>query len=120
MCAMSAFIPTSTGYLKAAGSDFTSTGDRIYGARVKIGLSIVRVTDAVQPTSVRADTSGSKSFADENVEQGRALVHPRHRPQVNDILIDPLGDEYEIKGVRPVFDMNGKLDHWQCELQTWV
>lgn len=120
MCAMSAFIPTAVGYLKAAGSDFTSTGDRIYGKKVKIGLSIIRVTDDVQPTSVRADTSGSKSFADENVEQGRALVHPRIKPKVNDILIDPIGDEYEIKGVRPVWDMHGKVDHYQCELQTWV
>lgn len=119
MCAMSAFIPTTIGYLKRAGEDFTVTGDRLFGSPVKIGLSVVRVTDNMQQTSVRADKSGTKSYADENVEQGRALVHPRIVPKVNDLLTI-LGDDFEIKGVRPVFDMHGGLDHYQCELQTWV
>lgn len=115
---MSAFIPTTVGYLRSAGEDFTATGDRIYGNPVKIGLSVIRVTDDVQPTSVRADTSGSKSFADENVEQGRALVHPRVKPKVNDLIVIG-GDEHEVKGVRPVYDMYGKVDHYQVELTTW-
>uniref|UniRef100_A0AAU6W0P3 Head-to-tail stopper n=1 Tax=Pseudomonas phage Nican01 TaxID=3138540 RepID=A0AAU6W0P3_9CAUD len=119
MCAMSAFIPTTIGFLKRAGDDFTVTGDRLYGSPVKVGLSVVRVTDAVQATSVRADTSASKSFADENVEQGRALVHPKTVPKVDDLLVIG-GDSYEIMGVRPVYDMYGAIDHYQVELQTWV
>lgn len=119
MCAMSAFIPTTIGFLKRAGEDFTVTGDRIYGSPVKIGLSVVRVTDNMQHTSVRADTSGSKSFADENVEQGRALVHPKIVPVINDLLVIN-NDTYEIFGVRPVYDMYGQIDHYQVELQTWV
>lgn len=116
---MTAFMPTNIGYLKVALDDFTVTGDRAYMPPVKVGLSIVRVTDQVQTTSVRADSSGTKSFADENVEQGRALIHPRIQPKVNDLLIVG-SDSYEIKGVRPVFDMHGNLDHYQTELQTWV
>lgn len=119
MCAMSAFIPTSVGYILRAGNDFTVTGKRTYGDPVKVGLSIIRITDDVQPTSVRADTSGSKSFADENVEQGRALVHPRFKPQVNDILV-VREDRFEVKGCKPVYDMYGGVDHYQVELATWV
>jgi hypothetical protein len=119
MWRMTAFMPTSEGYLMIAGDDFTVTGDRIYSEKVKIGLSIVRVLDLVQQTSVRADQSGTKSFADENVEQGRALIHPRVKPKVNDILI-MAEDRYEIKGVRPVYDMYGEVDHYQAELATWV
>ena len=116
---MSAFIPTTVGWLQAAGEDFTVTGDRQYSAPVKVGLSVIRVTDDVQPTSVRADTSGSKSFADENVEQGRCLMHPRIRPKINDLLT--IGDDkHEVKGVRPVYDMYGKVDHYQVELASWV
>lgn len=118
MCGMSAFIPTTIGFLKRAGEDFTVTGDRLYGEPVKVGLSVVRVTDAIQHTSVRADTSGSKSFADENVEQGRALVHPKIVPRVNDLLVIN-NDTYEIFGVRPVYDMHGNIDHYQTELQSW-
>lgn len=116
---MSAFIPTTIGYILRAGDDFTVTGKRTYGDPVKVGLSIVRVTDNVQPTSVRADTSGSKSFADENVEQGRALVHPKYKPKVDDLLV-VAEDRYEVKGCRPVYDMFGGVDHYQVELSTWV
>jgi hypothetical protein len=116
---MSAFIPTTIGYIKRASEDFTVTGDRLFGPKVKVGLSIVRVTDGVQQTSVRADKSGTKSFADENVEQGRALIHPSFVPQNNDLLTVG-ADEYEVKGVRPVYDMYGQIDHYQVELQTWV
>jgi hypothetical protein len=120
MCAMSAFIPTTVGYIQQAGVDFTVTGKRSYSAPVKVGLSIVRVTDGVQATSVRADTSGSKSFADESVEQGRALYHPRGpKPKINDLLIVN-NDRYEVQGVRPVYDMYGGVDHYQLELTTWV
>ncbi|ATW57953.1 hypothetical protein CNR34_00020 [Pseudomonas phage nickie] len=119
MSGMSAFIPTTIGFLKRAGEDFTVTGDRLYGDPVKVGLSVVRVTDNMQHTSVRADTSGSKSYADENVEQGRALVHPKVEPKIGDLLI--IGkDTYEVTGVRPVYDMHGGVDHYQTELSTWV
>lgn len=116
---MTAFIPTTYGFLKASGDEFTVTGDRTYGAPVKIGLSVIRATDSSQPTSVRAYTSGSKSFADENVEQGRILVHPRVTPKINDLVVIA-GDSYEVKGVRPVYDMYGGIDHYQVELSTWV
>lgn len=116
---MSAFIPTTVGHLLQRSDEFDVTGDRVYGQPVKVGLSIVRVTDNSQHTSVRADTSGSKSFADENVEQGRALIHPRVIPKINDILVVG-GQRLEIAGVRPVFDMYGGVDHYQAELRSWV
>lgn len=116
---MSAFIPTTVGYILRRSDDFSVTGERTYGAPVKVGVSIVKVTDNAQATSVRADTSGSKSFADENVEQGRALFHPRVIPKINDILV--VGQQrLEIFGVRPIFDMYGGIDHYQTELRTWV
>lgn len=116
---MSAFIPTTVGYLLQRSDEFDVTGARLYGQPVKVGLSMVRITDDTQPTSVRADTSGSKSFADENVEQGRALIHPRVVPKINDILV--VGPQkLEVKGVRPIYAMDGAIDHYQTELRTWV
>lgn len=116
---MSAFIPTTVGYLLQRSDEFSVTGEVTYGEPVKVGLSMVRITDGSQPTSVRADTSGSKSFADENVEQGRALIHPRIVPKIKDILI--VGPQrLEVQGVRPVYNMLGRIDHYQAELTTWV
>jgi len=116
---MSAFIPTTVGYIRRASDTFSVTGDKTYGDPIKVGLSVVRMVDGSQPTSVRADTSGSKSFANENVEQGRALIHPRVTPKIGDILI--VGQQQlEIQAVRPLFDMYGGVDHYQVELTTWV
>ncbi len=112
-------MPTTDGYLISASNNFTVTGERAYSEPVKIGLSVIRVTNDIQKTSVRADVSGTKSFADESVEQGRALVHPRVKPKVDDLLIIN-DDKYEIKGVRPLYDMYGGVDHYQVELTTWV
>jgi len=64
---------------------------------------------------VRADKSGSKSYADEQVEKGRLLVHPRHTIAEDD-EVEILGKRYVVTGVRPVFAMDGTIDHIQVEL----
>lgn len=116
---MSAFIPTSSGYLRSVGNTYTSTGKKTYGDPVKIGLSVIRLTEGVQKTSVRADSSGTKSFADEEVEQGRVLVHPRIKPCIEDLMVIN-GDTFEVQGVRSVYDMHGGIDHYQVELTSWA
>lgn len=119
MCAMSAFIPTITAVLRAATMQFTASGTRQYADPVAVGISIVRVLNLSAPTSVRADTSGTKSFADESIIKGRALIYPCFKPKIDDLLF--VGEEaYEIKGVRAVYDMNGGIDHWEAELAAWV
>ena len=116
---MSAFIPTTVGYLLQRSDTYSVSGEMEYGPPVKVGLSMVRITDGSQPTSVRADTSGSKSFADENVEQGRALIHPRVVPKIKDILL--VGPQrLEVQGVRPIYSMSGTIDHYQTAITTGV
>lgn len=119
MCRMSAFIPTIQARLRARTMQFTASGARQYADPVPVGISIVRVLNLSEPTSVRADTSGTKSFADESIIKGRALIYPCVKPKIDDILL--VGDEsYELKGVRAVYDMYGQVDHWEAELAAWV
>lgn len=112
---MTAFIPVSTAKLIKASDGFSVTGDRLFAPAVKVGISIVRLATNVTQTSVRADKSGTKSYADEQTEKGRVLMHPRHVPAEGD-LIEIDGDTYEITGVRKVYAMSGKIDHYQVEL----
>lgn len=109
------FIPVNTAKLIKASAGFTVTGERRYEEPVRVGISIVRLATSVSQTSVRADKSGTKSYADEQLEKGRVLMHPRHTPKEGDI-IEIFGDRFEITGVRKVFAMNGILDHYQVEL----
>lgn len=115
MVGMTPFIPVNTAKLIRSSNGFTVTGDRTFELPIKVGISIVRLATSVSQTSVRADKSGTKSYADEQLEKGRVLMHPRFQPKEGD-KIEIFGDEYEITGVRKVFSMDGKLDHYQVEL----
>lgn len=112
---MTLFIPVNKALLHKTSDDFSVTGERLFQQPVQIGISIVRLATNVTPTSVRADRSGTKSYADEQLEKGRLLVHPRHKVAEGD-RVEILGELYEITGVRPVFGMDGKIDHYQVEL----
>lgn len=109
------FIPVNTARLIKASVGFTVTGERAFEPAVRVGISIVRLATAVSQTSVRADKSGTKSYADEQLEKGRVLMHPRHKPSEGD-QIEIFGEVYEITGVRKVMAMDGNLDHYQVEL----
>lgn len=115
MVPMSAFIPVNTAYLQTTTGRFTAGGAPLMAEKVRVGISIVRLANQVGQTSVRADRSGSKSYADEEVFKGRILMHPRHKPQEGDVLTIH-GVEYTIEGVREVFAMDGRIDHYQVEL----
>lgn len=115
MVGMSAFIPTTFAYLKSVTGEFTAGGEQLWSKPVRVGVSIVRWENRVSQTSVRADRSGTKSYADEEVPKGRVLIHPRHIPKEGDILIFS-NQEFVIESVREVYAMDGKLDHYQVDL----
>lgn len=119
MVGMSAFYPTMTAKLHRAASGYSVSGARVFAAPILVGISVVTMRSATDQTSVRADKSGTKSYADETIKAGRLLVHPRVAP-ADDDLIEVGGVTYRIDGVRPVFDMRGQLDHYQVELDSWV
>lgn len=115
---MSAFIPVNKGKLYKARNEYTVTGQRAFSQPVEVGLSVIRLASSVSPTSVRADKSGTKSYADEELFKGRVLIHPRVKPKEGDVL-EVFGEKYLIEGVRDVRDMSGRLDHYQVELDVW-
>lgn len=116
---MSAFIPTLKGKLIKAADEFTVSGSRLFAAPIPIGLSVVTLKTSVGHTSVRSDTSGSQSYADQEVEAGRVLIHPKVTPGEDD-LVEINGQTFRISGVQPRYTLNGKIDHYQVELGTWA
>ena len=112
---MTVFIPVSKAKLIRASGEYDESGNRTWLPAIDVGISIVRLATNVDPTSVRADRSGTKSYADEQLEKGRVLMHPRVKPEEDDLL-EISGDQFKITGVRKVFAMDGVLDHYQVEL----
>ena len=112
---MTPFIPVVRAKLMKASDGFSVTGERTYAPAVTVGINIVRLATDVTATSVRADKSGTKSYADEQLTKGRILVHPRFKAAEDD-LVEIFGVQYKITGVRAVVSMDGKIDHYQAEL----
>ena len=71
-------------------------------------------------TSVRADSSASRGAADQiAIERGSILI-PRYIPaNISDIFA--FGEnEYEITAIHPRYSVDGMLDHYECDLETFL
>lgn len=116
MTGMTAFIPVNSAILiRRISGEFTVDGQPKFAPGVKVGISVVRLVKSISPTSVRADKSGTKSYADEQLEKGRLLVHPRVEPREGD-QVEFAGHTWSISSARPVYAMTGKVDHYEVDL----
>lgn len=87
-----------------------------FGSWKPFGLSIVKLDLTMQPTSIRTDKSGSKSRADEDHLIGRVLSDT---DIPHGALLRILGQRYRVIGVFPRHDMDGRINHYQIDLQPW-
>jgi hypothetical protein len=117
MLPTSTFIPQMRGYIRSP-TGYLTTGDAVFGRPKSVGLSVVRIEKATQPTSIRTDKSGSQGRADESVVQGRLLIENRVRPANGD-LITIHGTSYEVLDVYPRYDMDGLVNHYQVDIGRW-
>ncbi|MEO9387053.1 MULTISPECIES: hypothetical protein [Chromobacterium] len=81
--------------------------------------SVVRLLDGVGKSTVRADSSGSRGFAEEETLVGRLLLLPQADVQ-NEDIIEVVGRRMRVACVFPRFDVMGKLDHLQVDCVAWA
>ena len=80
---------------------------------------VVRLEVGKMKTSVRADSSASRGQAIETVAQSRLLFSPGVVLNLGDRVIIH-GFKLEVESVYPRFDVQGRQDHWQVDLNIWA
>lgn len=100
------------------------SGRDIYGqstlaAPVTERCAIVKSRLESQHTTVRADASASRAYADEFVSQNKILLMPSTRAEIDDRL-DVAGVSLRIKTKFPRFDVWGRLDHYEVTGEVWA
>lgn len=117
MFATSSFKPVLRGtFQKVMGHDrFGRSG---FSDPIPFGLSVIKLDTTVQPTSIRTDKSGSKSFADEPTVSARILSDTL-LPHDAVVSIGLVAERYRVMGVFPRYDMDGRVNHYQIDLTLW-
>ena len=114
----SAFRPIIQGKISRI-STYGVAGRPNFGEERNIGLAIIKLATSMSKSSIRADTSGSQSRAEEKTASSRILADARVPVNIGD-RIRLLGGEYRVIEVFPRYDMSGMHHHNQVDLEIWV
>jgi len=112
------FIPNRIAYIRRKSKTTDMYGQHTYGQKEAIHYALVRYDTVIEDSTVRADSSATRGNIKEFHASGRILVEKRHNPDFGDLVIVE-GRVYQIKGVEIRFNVLGKLDHYQCELEKY-
>lgn len=82
-------------------------------------FTLIRLDLSSQPTSIRTDKSGSKARANEEVLNGRVLIHPEVKVS-NGCKVNIHDQDYEVVSTLPRYEMSGILNHYQADIKLWV
>lgn len=95
-------------------------GRHVLSDPVKCPFGPVSLNIGAVKTSVRADSSASRGSANQiSVEAGSILISKNVGPKMNDIFTFS-GVNFEITSVHERYSVDGFLDHYQCDLETYV
>lgn len=108
------FRPNNTGILRRFVS-YDVYGTEIYASPTSVPCGVVRLVVTSEKTSVRTDSSGSGSSAEETLITSKILFRPTVSPKRED-LFEIAGSTLRIIGVHPRFSVLGDLDHFECDL----
>lgn len=89
----------------------------IYSDPVVIDIAVISLETSATKTTVRADSSASRGSAEETVVDGKILVSPLLMVQRGD-RVEILGTQYGVATIHPRFDVWGKHDHQEIDLQV--
>jgi hypothetical protein len=94
-------------------------GKSLPGEVVRARCAAVKLLTRSRKTSVRADSSASRGNAREIVADALLLFPPHAELDEGDKVV-VAGIELKVIGVFPRFDMAGRLDHNEVELNVWA
>lgn len=118
MYSRSNFRPNQIAYIRRQ-IGYDARGRAQLSEPVKAGVSIIRFETNMDATSIRADKSGTKSRAQEQVNIGRIQVEPKAIISIGDIVY--LNDvSWKIDSIFPRMDQAGRLHHYQVDLVSWA
>ena len=111
------FRPTAKAVLYAE-TGYSVDGRASLGMGVQVGIGPIKTAANMKPTSVRTDTSGTQSRAEEVTYDARILVHPSAALKLGDVM-EVFGNHYRIAEIFPRYEMTGSLNHYQVDLIKW-
>lgn len=112
------FIPNRICYIRRKSPTTDMYGQHSYGQKEAIHYALVRFDTVIEDSTVRADSSATRGNIKEFHASGRVLVYKKHNPLHGDLLVVE-GKVFEIKEVEPRFNVLGKFDHWECDLEKY-
>ena len=109
--------PNTYATLFAYSGNSDAYGKKIYQPGRKIPCSVLRLEQGTEKSSVRADSSGSRGYAREQMTEARLLVPYSVKIKEGDKL-EILGFKLTVQSVWPRLTVRGVPDHWQvdCEI----
>lgn len=95
----------------------------LYGKEVlkpvqKTKCAVVKLIFSNLPTSVRADSSASRGFAEEIQSDARLLFNETADIQIND-KVEIAGGMLRVITRHIRYNVSGQIDHIQVDLKTW-
>lgn len=87
----------------------------IYAAGVTVRIAVVHLNKSVAKTSVRTDSSASRANASEVISTSKVLFALDRLPKPGDLL-EVAGFRLVITGIEHRFAVDGRLDHYECDL----
>lgn len=110
------FIPNRTCHIRRKSKTADLYGQFTYGAKEAIRIALVRFDTKTEDSTVRADSSATRGNIKEYHASGRILVDRRHVPLNGDMVIVDK-KVFNIKEVEPRYNVQGQLDHYECDLE---
>ena len=112
------FIANRTCQIRRKSKSFDAYGQPSYGQKENIRFALVRFDTKTEDSTVRADSSATRGNIKEFHASGRVLIDKRHIPVHGDILIVD-NKVFRIKEVEPRYNVQGQLDHYECDLEKF-
>ena len=94
-------------------------GQPTEGKHTDTKCGIIRLEQSSIKTSVRADSSASRGQAIEDTAQSRLLFPANTVIKAKDRVM-VAGFTLEVQSIYPRYDIQGRLDHWQVDLDIWA
>lgn len=112
------YLPNTTLKIRST-LGFDEYGQERIGSLVTEPCAIVYARYKSDKTTVRTDSSASRGHGREKVSDARILVGPKTVSKLDD-KIEVASLSFRIVDKQPRFDVNGNLDHYQLEAESWA
>ena len=93
-------------------------GSEKFGTPREERCGVVKLNSYTEPTSVRADSSATRAYADELKAQSR-LLFPNSSTIKQGDKVELQSLALRVVSVWPRHDVGGEFDHWQVDLTVW-